>query len=87
MGRFISSAGLLVVVAATAIATATTNKPLPDYVIVGAGPAGMVLAEHLSRDAKVHVVLIEAGPDSINSTSVNSESSTTRMHRFWGVEG
>lgn len=33
-----------------------------DYVIVGAGAAGCVLAEQLSADGKAQVILIEAGP-------------------------
>lgn len=34
-----------------------------DYVIVGAGPAGCVLAARLSEDAHRSVLLIDAGPD------------------------
>jgi choline dehydrogenase len=34
-----------------------------DYVVVGAGSAGVPLAVHLSEDASVRVLLVEGGPD------------------------
>ncbi|KJK79812.1 hypothetical protein H634G_04051 [Metarhizium anisopliae BRIP 53293] len=43
-----------------------------DYLIIGGGPAGLVLAEKLSRNPRKHIVLLEAGPDSINDSLVNT---------------
>jgi choline dehydrogenase-like flavoprotein len=42
-----------------------------DYVIVGGGPAGFVLAEQLSRNPNVSVTLLLAGPDGTDAKSIN----------------
>lgn len=66
---------------ATAVALSSTCAASmtgdADYVIVGGGPTGVVLAERLSRDGSKHVVLLEAGQETFNSTLLNSESSST----------
>ncbi|OWZ16201.1 Carbohydrate-binding protein, partial [Phytophthora megakarya] len=36
-----------------------------DAIVVGSGPGGLVAAEYLSRDPKVSVLIIEAGPKSL----------------------
>ncbi|KAK4244953.1 GMC oxidoreductase-domain-containing protein [Corynascus novoguineensis] len=57
---------------AYAAPTDSNSAGQADYVIVGGGPAGFVLAEYLTRNPKTKVVLLEAGED----TSTNQYVTT-----------
>ena len=64
----------LLALAVVTIAAPSYKYSEVDYVLVGGGPAGLVVAEYLIRKTEVKVVLLEAGPD--KSTCLSSQFST-----------
>jgi choline dehydrogenase-like flavoprotein len=62
----------MLALAAVTCAAPTHNDSEVDYVLVGGGPAGFVLAEYLTRKKGVNVALLEAGPDSSTNPIVTS---------------
>jgi choline dehydrogenase len=66
--NYFSLRGLLVL--STFLPTVARAKNTA-YVIVGGGPAGFVVAEYLSRNPKVSVTLLEAGPSGADETVIN----------------
>lgn len=64
----------LLAIAAASTAAAQKLAGHVDYVVVGSGPAGFVLAEQLSRNPKVNVTLLEVGPDGSDDPVINSKA-------------
>ena len=64
--------GLLALSAASLVAAHSEVGQI-DYVLIGAGPAGFVIAEKLSQNPQVTVTLLEAGEDGSNDPLVNGE--------------
>lgn len=48
------------------------NTPtLADYIVVGGGTAGLVVANRLTEDPNVHVLVLEAGQNHLEDPRVN----------------
>ncbi|KAI1410234.1 choline dehydrogenase [Hypoxylon sp. FL1857] len=72
MSTSLSALVVLFALSAAALAAPVANGSSHNYVLIGGGAAGFVLAEYLTRDPSVHVVLLEAGPDSSTNPLVTT---------------
>ncbi len=57
----------------------TAPQFIPDYIIVGAGAGGGVLAARLAEDKNTKVLLIEAGPDNTKEEDIIKMSSFEKL--------
>lgn len=54
------------------------HRPL-DYVIIGGGVSGLVIAEQLSRDPSINIIVLEAGPDGTDEPLINTPAYTAQL--------